>query len=139
MHALPKSPRQHSLVPFPKKLEDGTEFEVAMMLLSADEVYTVKTEAEKQVKAKLGGALPKRDEFSKAYFELYNDFQTLNTVFLSCRNPFNLQKPFFPNRDAITKILTNDENRPACRPLHDAPAKGPERCQPRRRPAPVLD
>lgn len=100
---LSQVPRYHQLIPFPCKLEDGSTFEVAMVVLNPEEILTVLYEAEKQTRARLKGVVkPEEEKSSIAYKDIFADLKTINTLFLSLRHPRDLTKFALPSREWLT-------------------------------------
>ena len=108
---LSQVPRFSRLVPFPCKLEDGSTFEVAMVVLTPEEVIQAKSQAEKQTRAHLKDLLEKGDTSAISYREIYNDYLTVNTLFIAMRHPRDITKQALPSREWLTKSsqMTTDK------------------------------
>jgi hypothetical protein len=108
---LSQIPRYHRLVPFPCKLEEGSWFEVAMVVLTPEEIISAKSQAEKQTRAHLKDIVEKGEASSISYKEIYNDYLTVNTLFISMRHPRDIDKFALPSREILTKAtwMTTDK------------------------------
>jgi hypothetical protein len=103
------APRPHELVPFPRKGPDGKPlFEIAMVLLSQIDQFSVSSEAEKTAHALLKGAY---NQDSQGYRDIFNTACVIETLWRACKDPNDpkMQTPFFINKASISQICSNDE------------------------------
>lgn len=103
-------PRPHRLVPFPRiNPKTGENFEIAMWLLTEQESLLVASEAEKMTRRLLKDNLPGKDEQSKGYNDVFNNASAIELLYRACRDPNDITRPLFPNKQAIGDTLTTDE------------------------------
>jgi len=102
--------RPYQLVPFPRlNPKTGKEFEVAMVILTAEENSIVVANAEKKVRKLLKEDMPQNGDAKSGYDELYNEFLAEGLLFETIRLPNDIQKRFFPSKQSISQALTMDE------------------------------
>jgi hypothetical protein len=101
--AIAKRPRPHTTVPFPAK--DGSVGDLALQLLTIDELHTARVNASKEAKARLGDDGKAGD---LAYEELYREEQFVQLVVMACRTK-DLGMAAFPSAAAVRKYLGTDE------------------------------
>ncbi len=103
-------PRPHRLVPFPRvNPKTGENFEIAMWLLTEQESLLVASEAEKITRKLLKDNLPGKDEQAKGYNDVFNNASAVELLYRACRDPNDITRPLFPNKQAIGDALTVDE------------------------------
>ena len=104
------APVPHRIVDFPRKDKEGVPlFDLAMMLLTQDEVMAVSAAAEKATRRAMGDDIPKIGQASKGYDDLFNNFSAIEILYRACKHPADLTKPLFPTKEFIKKQLTPDE------------------------------
>lgn len=102
--------RPHQLVPFPRvNPKTGKEFEVAMVVLTAEENAIVVVNAERKVRQLLKEDIPKDADAKAGYTELYNEFLAEGLLYETTRLPHDIKKKFFPTKQSISQALTMDE------------------------------
>ncbi len=105
-------PRPHRLVPFPRKGEDGKPLgQIAMWPLSQDEQGQAIAAAEAFVRKVLKEEkqMPTAGEPRMGYEDLIENRRSIEILFRCCRNPNDLDRPFFPAKEQIGQKLTTDE------------------------------
>ena len=104
-------PRPHRLVPFPRNNPDTSEpiCEVAMVILSQQEAMVVASEAEKVARKLLKNDMPNKEELAKGYNDVYNNASAVEVLYRSCKDPNDLNRSFFPSKQAIGDVLSSDE------------------------------
>lgn len=116
-------PKPHRLVPFPR-FKPGTRepiAEVAMVVLTQADCIAGLAAADRETRKLLGDAVAtKNAKLAAAHpeaagaatqgaIDIYRNASSIEVLWRACRNPQNLDKPFFPTREAIGRHLTTDE------------------------------
>lgn len=107
-----QQPRAFRIIDSPLKLNDGSPVPIAIWVLTQEESQICTIEAERFTRKMLkeqGGEIPKSNEMSEGYHNLYETRAQAEILAKACRNPADLLKPFFPSVPAISKKLTTDE------------------------------
>lgn len=107
--ALTETPRPSQVIEFPKKLSDGSSFEVALCMLTASETAQSAAWAEQQSRKYLKENTPVKGEESKGYDRLFNDFCSVAILWYSTKMKDNLKQSFFPTKESILDTLSVDE------------------------------
>ena len=104
------SDRVHMNVPFPGTLNPATgeEYEVAMVVLTAEESSVIQTETERKIRKLLKEDMPGLGDAKKGYDELYSTLTAAGLLYTVVRNPNNIKEHLFPNKEAVLK-LSNDQ------------------------------
>ncbi|MDI3282113.1 hypothetical protein QHF83_02285 [Polyangium sp. 15x6] len=106
-------PRPHRVVPFPRFNEDGESLgDIAMVVLTQEEVTAANISAEKYVRKTFKdnvGEIPMVNEKSEGYANLFSSRASTEILFRACRKVDDVEKAFFPSREAIGQRLTTDE------------------------------
>jgi hypothetical protein len=106
---LIKQPRPHVDVDFPRNNQEGQPLAMLkMVVLTQAETDAALASAEAHTKKILGENMPKKGEASTAYEVVFNNQKTIDVLFRACKNFDDPSKPFFPTRQAILS-LTSDE------------------------------
>ncbi len=105
-------PRAHKIVKSPLKLPDGSEAEMIMQVLTQEEAQLCTIETERFTRKMLkdsNTAMPKSDEKSEGYNNLYETRCAAEILFKACRQIKDINKPFFPGVNELSKKLTTDQ------------------------------
>lgn len=110
---ITQAPRQSREVDFPRT-KDGTATggpicTLRMWVLTQAETEAASAETEKRVRKALADSKANRDEPTRGYEELYNQFAAVELLFRACRMAEDLKAPFFPQKAWIEQHLTTDE------------------------------
>ena len=103
--------RPHKVVPFPRK-KPGTDEpigEIAMVVLTVDEVTAAASAADRRAEKLFAKNNEKADKASSAYRDVYNNFACAETLYRACKLATDPSKPFFTVPDHITQYLHTDE------------------------------
>lgn len=101
-----RKPRAHELVTFPRKLEDGSEFQIAIWVLTTLESADANGEAIKAARRIIGGNDPIEQIIQT---EVFKQQLTSQLLFRSCRQVGDLSKPLFRTPKDVLEYLTLDE------------------------------
>lgn len=105
-----KAPRPHQLAPFPRvNPSTGKEFEIAIVVITAEESALLTAEAERKTRKMLKGDVPAESEARRGYDELFNVMLAEGLLFEAIRQPDDVNKRFFPNKASILQVLSMDE------------------------------
>jgi len=90
---------------------NGQKIPMAIWVLKGQESQLCTIEAEKWTRKLLkeNGGVPKDDEKSEGYSNLYESRAAIEILSRACRNPDDVSKPFFMSADQIARNLTTDE------------------------------
>ena len=105
---LSKLPRAHRIVESPLKLSDGTAIPLAMMVLTQEESQQCTIAAEAFTR-KMLKEIPKSEEKSEGYSNLYETRAAAEILYRSCHKHNKLNEKFFPTVNDIAKKLTTDQ------------------------------
>lgn len=95
----------HEIVEFPRKNNEGEPLcDLALVLLSNAEDTAVIFSAQKEMK-KYTDLEPN----TESYNEILNHHKAIELLFKVCRNSNDLKAAFFPDKKAISSVLTTDE------------------------------
>lgn len=100
--------RFHMMVPMPFKTGEGQDIICPMVVLSGREVFEAKQKAEADTRASYGKDVPKKEEAS-GWDEKYLDHLAYYQIFFSVRQPNDIKKKFFPNKESVMDALTSDQ------------------------------
>ena len=108
--AIMATERPNMLVPMPgtKNPATGEEYEVAMVVLTAEESSIIQTETERKIRKLLKEDMPGLSDAKKGYDELYSTLTAAGLLYTVVRNPKDLKEHVFPSKEAVLK-LSNDQ------------------------------
>ena len=102
-------PRAHRVIESPLML-NGNPVPIAMVVLTQEESQLCTVEAERFTRKMLkDGGLPKSDEMSEGYRNLYETRAAAEILYKACKKSTDLTKSFFPSVSEIAKRLTTDQ------------------------------
>lgn len=115
--ALCQMPRPFRVVDVPRKDPSGNmPLQVHMQVLTQQERMVAVAAAEKFAQRALRSAskdeesfLPRKNQSSQGYEDLYTNELSLQLLFRACRQVNQPRSPWFPTADAMRKELTGDE------------------------------
>lgn len=106
---LSSTEKVHRIVDFPRKDASGKPlFELALVLLTQQEVMSATANAEKTLKKLTGTSTPAVSQ-TQAEYDLYNNCLAVELLFRACKHPNDLSKNIFPTPLAISDALSTDE------------------------------
>lgn len=100
-------PRAHRIIESPLMLGDEA-IPMAMMVLTQSESQECTIEAERFTR-KMLKEVPKSDEMSEGYRNLYETRAAAEILFRACRKHNKVEEKFFPSVNDIAKKLTTDQ------------------------------
>lgn len=108
---LTATPRPYRVVDLPRKNHETGEpvSQVAMVVLTQEEMINAASEAEKLARKKLGEGLPKKEEYSLGYDDVYQNIAACEVLFRACRSVEDITKKAFKTPHEIMQSLSNDE------------------------------
>lgn len=103
----------HKVVEFKgRKDKDGKPIKIAMRVLSQQQALVISIDLEKAVRGYFKESkmdLPKVGEASEGYVNVTEQKGAIETLFKVCRNPDNLDEPFFKNPINMQTELSTEE------------------------------
>lgn len=107
---LTKQPRPHIKAPLPVLRADGEPIGwVYIQELTAHECDEIAAECEYRLRKKFkDGGVPRKEEQSVPYTELYNQYSAEGVLFRSVRRIDNIESRFFPSIEDVAKYLSSD-------------------------------
>lgn len=105
-------PRPHELVDFPRLDENGKPLgQIAIRVLTQEEQANAAAEALKTTRRKMGedSTKPVPGEDGDAFQNVYGNIAACEVLQRACRNPEDLERPFFPSSGEMRKHLSVDE------------------------------
>lgn len=103
-------PRPSVVVDIPRKGPDGAPVgQVAIVVLTQEELIAAAAEAERQARKLLRDDLPKREEAHQGYDDVFQNCAAVQILFRACRDADDPKRPAFNTPHEIAAGLTNDE------------------------------
>lgn len=107
---LTSTRRPHRVTEIPRKGPDGEPIaEVALVVLTQEEMNVAAAEAERRTRKLLGADVPKKEEAHSGYDDVYNNLAAVEILFRACKDPSDLSKSAFSTPHEIQAALTTDE------------------------------
>jgi len=107
---LTSTERPHRIVDIPRKGPDGEPIaQVALVVLTQEEMNAAAAEAERRTRKLLGQDIPKKEEAQAGYLDVYNNLAAIEVLFRACRTTEDPKKPAFRTPQEIQSSLTSDE------------------------------
>ncbi len=102
--------RPHKLVDLPRKGPDGEPIgQVAMWILTQEELIAVAAESERKTRKLLGSDIPGKEQAKTGYDDVYQNTAACELLFKACRDADDPTKPAFRTPSEIQKAFSNDE------------------------------
>jgi len=102
--------RPHRITEIPRKGPDGKPVgEVALVVLTQEEMNAAAAEAERRTRKLLGADIPKKEEAQAGYADVYNNLAAIEILFRACRDVDDTSKNAFRTPHEIQAGLTSDE------------------------------
>jgi len=107
---LTSTTRPHRITDIPRKGPDGKPVaEVALVVLSQEEMNVAAAEAERRTRKLLGADIPKKEDARVGYEDCYNNLAAVEILFRACKDPADTSKSAFRTPHEIQSGLTSDE------------------------------
>lgn len=101
-------PRPYRIVDFPRRDSEGNPIgELAIWVLTQEEQMACAGNAERTTRKVLKD-VPKDNEAKRGYDDTYNNAGACEVLHLACRNKDDVEKPFFPNSEAVRKLSVDE-------------------------------
>jgi hypothetical protein len=100
--------RWYMNVEMPFVTSDEKPIILPMSVLSGRELYEAKQFAERDTRLSYGKDVPKKDEASE-WDQKYEDHLAYWTIYYSLKQPNDVSKRFFPNKEAVMDCLMPDQ------------------------------
>lgn len=108
--ALTKQPRPHVVTDFPRDDENGNPIcRIAFWVMAQSEQLLVARDAERYCRSLMReekGDVPKQDEQSHGFHDMYRNEAAVQLLFRICRDPDNVKRPFFPRIQDVRELPT---------------------------------
>ena len=107
---LSSATRPHVIVDFPRNGPDGEPIaQIAMVVLTQDELIGAAAEAERVTRKLLASDLPKKEDAQLGYNDVYQNNSAVQVLFRACKSAEDVKVPAFKTPNEISSQLTNDE------------------------------
>lgn len=107
---LTSAERPHRITDIPRKGPDGQPVaQVALVVLTQEEMNSAAAEAERRTRKLLGADVPKKEEAQAGYSDVYNNLAAVEILFRACRQVDDTKRNAFRTPQEIQTALTSDE------------------------------
>lgn len=107
---LTSAERPHRITDLPRKGPDGEPIaQVALVVLTQEEMNSAAAEAERRTRKLLGADVPKKDEAQAGYQDTYNNLAAIEILFRACKSAEDPKVSAFRTPQEIQSSMTSDE------------------------------
>lgn len=107
---LVSAERPHRITDIPRKGPDGEPIaQVALVVLTQEEMNLAAAEAERRTRKLLGADVPKKEDAQSGYSDVYNNLAAVEILFRACRQADDTKRNAFRTPHEIQSALTSDE------------------------------
>jgi len=109
---IAKMERAHVVVDYPKPLPSGEIPQLAMVVLTQEEIMAANITTDKFMRkyySDMGAKIPGKEELNEAYSVVYENKNSAEILFRCCKQVGDTKKSFFKSPESISHVLTTDE------------------------------